>query len=264
VFENYESSGLVEVPEMEIPAHVLISRAGSSSVIEWREDGRNRRVELHPGTVSLLPAGMRRAARVYRPLAGVVSVLQIRPGFFDRNIARIARGGKVELIHHLDLRDAQIARLMESLRADIAAGSPGGSLFGESISVALSAHIAQQYSAAGAKLETYRGGLSRPLLNRVLEYIDTYLGDNLELQQLAQVAGLNVFHFAKAFKQSTGETPHRYVLYKRMERARKFLRDSHLSVLETSARTGFVDQSHFSKVFRRIVGVSPSNYRSDA
>jgi AraC family transcriptional regulator len=98
----------------------------------------------------------------------------------------------------------------------------------------------------------------------VFEYIDAHLGDNLELETLANVVGLNLFHFAKAFKQSTGETPHQCVLHKRIERAREFLRDRGLSVLEASARTGFVDQSHFSKVFRRIVGVAPSDYRSGA
>jgi AraC family transcriptional regulator len=164
----------------------------------------------------------------------------------------------------MDLRDVQIARLMESLRADIAAGSPGGSLFGESISVALSAYVAQHYSTRETKLEAYRGGLSRTHLKQVFEYIDAHLGDNLELETLAKVVGLNLFHFAKAFKQSTGETPHQCVLHKRIERAREFLRDRGFSVLEASARTGFVDQSHFSKVFRRIVGVAPSDYRSGA
>ena len=263
-FENYTSSGVVEVPEMENPTHVLILRTGSSSVIEWRENGRDRRAELLPGSVSLLPAGLRQAARVCRPRSGVASILQIQPAYFNRSIAQIVKGGKVELVRRMDLRDWQIATLMESLRANIAAGSPGGSLFGQSISVALSAYVAQHYSTRETKLDTYRGGLSRQYLKRVLEYVDAHLGDNLELENLAAVAGLNLFHFAKAFKQSTGETPHQYVLHKRIERAREFLLDPHVSVLEASARTGFVDQSHFSKVFRRIVGVAPSDYRSGA
>ena len=263
-FENYTSSGVVEVPEMENPTHVLILRTGSSSVIEWRENGRDRRAELLPGSVSLLPVGLRQAARVCRPRSGIASILQIQPAYFNRSIAQIVKGGKVELARRMDLRDVQITRLMESLRADIAAGSPGGSLFGESISVALSAYVAQHYSTRETKLEAYRGGLSRTHLKQVFEYIDAHLGDNLELETLAKVVGLNLFHFAKAFKQSTGETPHQCVLHKRIERAREFLRDRGLSVLEASARTGFVDQSHFSKVFRRIVGVAPSDYRSGA
>jgi AraC family transcriptional regulator len=263
-FESYVSSGVVEVPEMANRAHVLILRTGSPSVIEWRSNGRDRRVELAPGSVSLLPAGLRQAATVFRPLPGVGSILQIQPAFFNRGIGEIARSGKVELIRSMDLNDGQISRLIESLREDTAAGSPSGSLFAESVAMALSAHIAQRYSTLTTKLEPYRGGLSRSRLNRVLEYINANLNDKLELGVLAEVVGLNLYHFARAFKQSTGETPHQYVLRRRIERAKEFLRYSQLPVIEASARTGFVDQSHFSKVFRRIVGVAPSEYRNSA
>jgi AraC family transcriptional regulator len=263
-FESYVSSGVVEIPEMENLDHVLILRTGSPSVIEWRSNGRDHQAELLPGSVSLLPAGSRQAAKVFRPLPGVASILQIRPAFFDRGIHEIAKGGRVELIRRMDLSDGQILRLMESLRADIAAGSPSGQLFGESIAIALSAHVAQQYSTLTTKLEAYRGGLSRFRLNRVVEYINANLSNNLELGVLAEVAGLNMHHFARAFKQSTGETPHQYVLRRRIEQAKEFLRHAQLSVIEASARTGFVDQSHFSKVFRRIVGIAPREYRNSA
>ena len=262
-FENYVSFGVVEVPEMEVPAHILILRTGSPSVIEWKE-GRDRRVKLDPGSVSLLPAGFRRAARVFRPEAGEASILQIRPGFLQGSVGEIVKGGRVQLGQHMDLRDSQIARLIEALRADIAAGSPTGRLFGESIAAALSAHIAQRYSVAEPRMEEFRGGLSPARLKRVLEYIDANLADSLELDKLAEVAGLNLYHFARGFRQSTGLSPHQHVLRKRIERAKVFLRDPRLSVLEASARTGFVDQSHFSKVFRRIAGVAPSAYRTDA
>lgn len=115
-----------------------------------------------------------------------------------------------------------------------------------------------------AKLDSHRGGLSRRSLKRVLEYIHTHLHHKVQLSRLAEVAGLNLYHFARAFKQSTGQTPHQYTLRRRIERARELLRDPQVSVLEASARTGFVDQSHFSKVFRRIVGVAPSECRNAA
>jgi hypothetical protein len=90
---------------------------------------------------------------VSRPLPGVASILEIHPSFFVRAVGQIAKGGKVELIRRMDLDDPQISRLMESLRADIEAGSPGGSLFGESVALALSAHVAQLYSTLTTKLQ---------------------------------------------------------------------------------------------------------------
>jgi AraC family transcriptional regulator len=161
----------------------------------------------------------------------------------------------------MDLEDPQIRRLMETLRAEVASGSPAGALFGESIGMALSAHIAERYSAMKTKVEACRGGLGRPQLGRVLEFIEAHLADDLQLAGLAEIAGVNMFHFAKAFKQSVGASPHQYVLRRRIERAKEFLSGSEVSVIEASARTGFVDQSHFSKVFRRLVGVAPSEYR---
>jgi AraC family transcriptional regulator len=264
VFKEYVSSGVVEVPEMENPAHVLILRAGSPSLFEWRAGARDHSAELPPGSVSLVPVGLREPVRVSRPLPGVASILEINPPFIARAVGQIVKGGRVELIRQMKLDDPQIRRLMESLRADIAVGSPSGPLFGESVAIALSAHIAQRYSTLTTKLERYRGGLSRPRLNRALEYINANLSDNLELSVLAEVAGLNLYHFARAFKQSTGETPHQYVLRRRIEEAKEFLRHPQASVIEASARTGFVDQSHFSKVFRRIVGIAPSEYRNSA
>ena len=98
-------------------------------------------------------------------------------------------------------------------------------------------------------------------LRRVLEYIEAHLGENVSLSELAEVADLSLFHFAKLFKQSVGESPHQFVLRRRVERAKELLRNPEMSVLEASVRAGFADQRHFSKIFRRMVGASPSGCR---
>ena len=108
---------------------------------------------------------------------------------------------------------------------------------------------------------------SRPLmprarLNRVLAYIDEKADENLRLADLARAAGMSVFHFAKLFKRSTGQSPHQYALARRIEKAKRLLRQEGVSVLEVSARTGFLDQRHFTKVFRRFTGVTPTAYRA--
>lgn len=263
-FHEYVSSGVVEVPEVENHILSLILRTGSSSLFEWRGNGEDHVAELPAGSVSLIPEGLRQAVRVTRPLPGYASILEIDSAFFRRSIGQIASGGRIELVRRLRLDDPQVCRLMEALRSDVAAGSPTGPLFGESIATALSAHIAQQYSTSTTKLQAYRGGLSRLRLNRVLEHVNANLSDKLELSVLAEVAGVNLYHFARAFKQSTGESPHQYVLRRRIEEAKELLRHPQLSIIEASARTGFVDQSHFSKVFRRVVGIAPSEYRNSA
>ena len=170
----------------------------------------------------------------------------------------------IELREHWDLIDRHISTLLMEMMADLEDGSPAGPLYGDSLANSLALYLLKRYSNVTMRLEPYRGGLSRSNLNRVVEYINANLSDKLELGVLAKVAGVNLYHFARAFKQSTGETPYKYVLRRRIEKAKEFLVHSQLSVIEASALTGFVDQSHFSKVFRRIVGVSPSEYRNSA
>ena len=104
--------------------------------------------------------------------------------------------------------------------------------------------------------------MPRARLNRVLAVIEEKLADNIRLSELAQAAGMSVFHFAKLFKKSTGQSPYQYVLRRRIEIAKELLRNQAMSVLEVSARTGFVDQRHFTKVFRQKIGATPTAYRA--
>ena len=261
VLERYTFPGIIEVPETVLPYHSLLLRKGSTTLLEWRASGRERYLELPPGSSSLLPAGLVEAARVTKDLPGLTMILRIKPALFERSIADITKRGKLELVRHTKLDDPQICRLLSALDAHLHDGSPGDPLFSESIAVALSAHIAQQYSTLPQELERHRGGLPPSRLKKVLEYIHANLSDPLQLSTLAEVADTNLYHFARAFKQTVGESPHQYVLRRRIEHAKELLCDPEISVIEASVRTGFVDQSHFSKVFRRLVGTAPTHYR---
>jgi AraC-like DNA-binding protein len=101
-------------------------------------------------------------------------------------------------------------------------------------------------------------------LNRVLDFINENCARDLRLRELAQVAGLSPNYFCGQFKQSTGMTAYQYVLHRRMERAKNYLRDPKFTLASVGAATGFVNQSHFTKVFRRLVGVTPAQFRAAA
>jgi len=95
--------------------------------------------------------------------------------------------------------------------------------------------------------------MPRARLNRVLEYIAAELQEDLSLGVLAEIAGMNLYYFSRLSKQSTGLSPHRYILEQRIRRAQHFLRTSDMTILEASVRTGFADQGHFTKAFRRLL-----------
>jgi AraC-like DNA-binding protein len=106
-----------------------------------------------------------------------------------------------------------------------------------------------------------RGGLTPRTLQRVRDYIEAHIEDNIELDALAAAAGLSVFHFARAFKQSTGMTPHSYLLQRRIKRAQDLLTGTDLPVARIAFATGFADQSHLARHFRAQLGVSPGAFR---
>jgi AraC-like DNA-binding protein len=106
-----------------------------------------------------------------------------------------------------------------------------------------------------------RGGLPPGALHRVREHVETHLSENMDLAVLASIAGLSVFHFARAFKRSAGVTPHLYLLQKRVELAREMLGRTDLSLSEIALAAGFFDQSHLARHFRQAVGMTPREFR---
>src|SRR6266480_8053494 len=102
--------------------------------------------------------------------------------------------------------------------------------------------------------------VSRKRLEKVIAFIGSNIEHNLSLSALAAVAGVSPHHFAQFFKQSTGLSPHQYLLRKRIDCAKKHLLDLELSIGEISKLTGFSTQEHFTKVFRRLVGITPSEF----
>jgi transcriptional regulator GlxA family with amidase domain len=105
------------------------------------------------------------------------------------------------------------------------------------------------------------GGLAPGAIRRVQEYVETHLGDSIDLAELAAVAGLSMHHFAREFRRSTGVTPHYYLTRKRVERAQHMLARTELSLSEIACAVGFSDQSHLARHFRRLLGVTPGRFR---
>jgi len=99
-------------------------------------------------------------------------------------------------------------------------------------------------------------------VRRVTEYIEQNLDKELRLAELAALVCMSPFHFARLFKVSTGESPHRFVIRQRIARASAFLAQPELSVAEIGRRVGFRTPSHFTTVFRRVSGTTPSSYRT--
>lgn len=104
-------------------------------------------------------------------------------------------------------------------------------------------------------------GLAPWQVRRVLTHIDANLGMSIRNKDLATLAGLSTFHFNVAFRNSTGHSPHEYLIRRRMERAQGIMLSTHKALSEIAAECGLADQAHFTRLFRRFVGESPAAWR---
>ena len=124
-----------------------------------------------------------------------------------------------------------------------------------------SAAVAPRVAQLPAGIKRHRGGLAPFQARRLVEYIDAHLAERITLYQLARMAGLSTGHFSRAFKQTFGVPTHAYLIRRRVERAQSVMLSTQLPLSEVALACGLSDQSHFTRMFRRIVGETPNAWR---
>lgn len=134
---------------------------------------------------------------------------------------------------------------------------PSMQLYGDGLSSAIAARL---FSRPAEQANDAKG-LAPWQLRRVLDYLDAHLPDPVSLADLAVLSGLSQSHFSRAFKASTGVAPYRWQLEARTRRAQNLLLDTHASLEQIAAATGFADAVHFGRTFRKIVGMTPAAWR---
>jgi AraC family transcriptional regulator len=187
----------------------------------------------------------------------------IHPSLLTSALDETAHETDVELTEHWDLIDRHILGLLLEMTADLDDSSPAGTIYGESLANALAVYLVKRYAVRQVIPVIYKGGLPRYRLKRVLDYIAASLDEDISLSQLAAIAGMSPHYFSELFKQSTGRAPHNYVLLQKIERAKQQLRDPKRSIIDAGLDSGFQNPSHFARVFRRVVGTTPSSFRAN-
>jgi AraC family transcriptional regulator len=134
-------------------------------------------------------------------------------------------------------------------------------LFIDHIALAFHAHLIESYGKVAVPVRSNAGKLSPWQLRRALDFITAHLNDDPTIAELAQPCGLSSGYFARAFRRTLGVTPHQWLVRKRVARARTLLLTSALSLADIAVLCGFVDQSHFTRVFARFEGDSPGRWR---
>lgn len=126
----------------------------------------------------------------------------------------------------------------------------------------LTSIMAQLLARAGAGESHTLVSMPEWRLKRVKEFVESHLGDEIRLDDLAGAAGLSRRHFARSFQQQTGETPHRWLVQRRLETARKLLETTDNSLCDIASMCGFASQSHFTTALKQHTGMTPQRWRA--
>jgi AraC family transcriptional regulator len=251
--------------ELNLPAlthHRLFLFSRPPEQLDLRYEGVNRHRPPAAGSVSLLPAGS--PARVRSSGCKDELHLFLEPGVVSRVAAEAFNLDPARLtvpaLDGLDLPQLRVPML--AVGAELTAGA-GGPLAAESLANVLAVHLIRLAVTPRQPASRPAGTLPRAKLRAVVEYVEEHLHASPTLDQLAAVARLSPNYFVGQFKKATGLPPHQYVILRRVELARQLLQTgTELSLAEVAAHAGFYDQSQFSHHFRRVLGVTPGQFRT--
>jgi AraC family transcriptional regulator len=247
---------LVELPSEHIRLLVMLNEVGARAETRTNPYRETRSDYQGPNHISLLPKGVRAWQHVER--MGYCRYLLIH---FDADRLNVppCNGERAKFMARLMFSDPTIWRYAQLIAEECERSGELSEPYGESLSLAL--FLALMRLNGDEARETYRSRLAPWQLRRVTDFMRDNLADTLQLTQLAAISGLSPSHFGRAFKGSTGLPPHRWHLNLRIEQARSMLTEAGASLADIACATGFADQSHFTRVFSRIVGMSPGAWR---
>ena len=226
-----------------------------------KQDGKTHTGLYRHGDMLITPAN----TPLFVRWEGDENCLQIQlPTSFLKRVAEetLGKGGdRFTLVPTFQSRNQQLEAIATLLLAEVQQRQPNGALYLDSLANVLAMQLLRNYGTTSAQLPTYEGGLPTYQLNQVLDYIDAGLAGEIKLADLAGLLGMSPFHFGRMFKQSTGISPHQYVIQQRLERAKHLLENSDRAIIDIALDCGFTSHSHLSKQFRKVIGITPRNFR---
>ena len=253
----------LEAPEFAVEPRMFVKKEPVLAMAlrpGWVEAGQKSsemtKINFDAGEVNVCPRGIKLwlGAHVMERLILTISDLALRAANDGINGDMESRG-----LHNL--ADARLGALVASVNAERVAGFPSGRLFLDSVELALAAALVNDYASRRPRI--YRGGLTPARLRKVVELVHAEMERDLSLDQMAGATGLSVAHFSEMFRQSTGQSPHQFLLHRRVDRAKELLRAREMRVLDIAVACGFKNQQHFARVFRKVCGASPTEYRQE-
>lgn len=216
---------------------------------------------ITPGMAHINPADH----PIYQRWTGTphILVIALDRSFLAPIIEEAFAPNGVDLLPQIGVQDPTIGSIVQGWRKELNEGGAGGRLFAEGLATVLVLHVYRTYSEERRLPWIAKGGLGPIRLNRVIAYIDANLDADMGLRDLAAIADVSPGHFGDQFKVSTGQTPFRFILRRRIGRAKELLLNRDMPIVDVALNVGFANQSHFTVNFRKLTGTTPARFRAD-
>ena len=247
------------LPEYETPDFRLTLQLSRALPVEFRQGDQLYQAFMSPGSLCFTPRGVRLGVgwQQYREVLHIT----LAPSLVTEVLSDYFVKPQADFVIQKGIKDEQVFHLGLALKSELQAGNPSGPLYAEFVSRALIAHLATHYAVHTTVKQLYQGGLTRRRLRQITDYFQSHLGEQVTLRQLAELVQLNPYHLARAFKQSTGLTPHQYLAHLRLERAKYLLLQTDQPIAQIALDVGYSGQNHFSAFFRKHTFMTPGIFR---
>ena len=241
--------------------HTLAINTGLPFVVDASIDGRRAGAAIPASGMMLIEAGVHSEWR-WNTAALDMLHLSLDDAALQLYARELALPMRPEIVTSVGFDDPKLHRLGAAFNHELTRPA-GGALVADALRIDFVMHLLDRYSSAAGHVALRRPikALGVRALRRLDDYITEHLGADIGLDDLARVAGLSRFHFARAFRVSSGISPYRYILKRRLERARTMLAHGRSVLADVANATGFADQSHLTRAIKNRYGVTPAVLR---
>lgn len=248
--------------------YLVYAISGAVQISERKLYGSWRTYEIQQGDWYLTPANGEPYALRWKsvsPLPHQTLQFHLNADLFAQMVQQVIDRDPAQIVlqERTGFQDPLLANLGLSLQQELRDPTHPflGRMYAETAAQMLSAHLLRHYTTVTTSLREDSRKLSSRQIQRVTAFVLDHLTENLSVDLLAQQVGFSPYHFSRLFRQTTGESPHQFVVHQRLRVAQHLLKETTLPLSQVALEIGIANQSHFAQVFKRYVGISPSLYR---
>jgi AraC family transcriptional regulator len=254
--------------EFKLPAlstHCLILPLGHPIILTQKHSDAKHKWIVQKGDSIFIPAGQSTCWCCEGSETVTALYIYLQPKLFEQ----VAEASEIDialisLVSDFVKQDLCMKNIAMLLLSELESGGVMGKLYVESLTQVLVIHLLRHYSTKAQIISSDNKTLTGAQLQQALDYIHTHLDEDLSIVQIAKVINISPTYFASLFKSTIGNSPHRYVIQQRVERAKMLLSKTDLEISDIALQVGFSSQSHLTQQFKRFTGMTPRQVRSSS